>query len=106
MFLVNLERPGHDHLRAYTCSNCKKTSQFVSLSVRQPFGFLPKSNLDSFGGTHEIVKPSTPGAPVIDEKRGGTATVPITYDIDPPAGETCDELIAAIKGARHLVASP
>jgi len=33
MFLVNLEREGHDHLRAYTCSNCKKASQFVPLSV-------------------------------------------------------------------------
>jgi hypothetical protein len=40
------------------------------------------------------------------EKRGGTATVLITYDIDPPTGETCDELIAAIKSARRLVASP
>jgi hypothetical protein len=33
MFLVNLERQGHDHLHAYTCSNCKKTAQFVPLSV-------------------------------------------------------------------------
>jgi len=33
MFLVNLEREGHDHLRGYTCSNCKKASQFVPLSV-------------------------------------------------------------------------
>jgi hypothetical protein len=32
MFLVNLEREGHDHLRSYKCSNCKKTSQFVPLS--------------------------------------------------------------------------
>jgi hypothetical protein len=32
MFLVNLEREGHDQLRAYKCSNCKKTSQFVALS--------------------------------------------------------------------------
>jgi hypothetical protein len=32
MFLVNLEQEGHDHLRAYKCSNCKKTSQFVPLS--------------------------------------------------------------------------
>jgi hypothetical protein len=32
MFLVNLEREGHDHFRAYKCSNCKKTSQFVPLS--------------------------------------------------------------------------
>jgi hypothetical protein len=29
MFLVNLEQEGH---RAYKCSNCKKTSQFVPLS--------------------------------------------------------------------------
>jgi hypothetical protein len=40
------------------------------------------------------------------EKRGGTATVRITDDIDPPAGETSDKLIAAMKGARRLVASP
>jgi hypothetical protein len=32
MFLVNLEREGHDQLRAYKCSNCKRTSQFVPLS--------------------------------------------------------------------------
>jgi hypothetical protein len=31
------------------------------------------------------------------EKRGGTATVLIAYDIHPPAGEAYDELIAAIK---------
>jgi hypothetical protein len=36
------------------------------------------------------------------EKRRGTATVLITYDIDPPAGETCDELIAAINGVASL----
>src|SRR5450631_3568614 len=32
MFLVNLEREGHDHLRAYKCSSCKNTSHFVPLS--------------------------------------------------------------------------
>lgn len=32
MFLINLEREGHDHLRSYKCSNCKKTSQFVRQS--------------------------------------------------------------------------
>src|ERR1700693_4425178 len=43
MFLVNLEREGHDHLRAYKCSSCKKTSQFVPLSETPTLWLTPEA---------------------------------------------------------------
>jgi hypothetical protein len=43
MFLVNLEREGHDQLRAYKCSNCKKTTQFVQLSDAPTLWLTPET---------------------------------------------------------------
>jgi hypothetical protein len=43
MFLVNLEREGHDHLRAHKCSSCKKTSQFVPLSDAPTLWLAPET---------------------------------------------------------------
>jgi hypothetical protein len=45
MFLVNLEREGHDHLRAHKSSSCKKTSQFVPLSEAPTLWLTPETQL-------------------------------------------------------------
>jgi hypothetical protein len=48
MFLVNLERDGHDHLRAYKCSNCKNTSHFV-LSDTPSLWLTPETQSPKIG---------------------------------------------------------
>jgi len=52
MFLVNLERERHDQLRAYKCSNCKKTSQFVPLSDAPTLWLNPETQSRKIGGNN------------------------------------------------------
>ena len=52
MFLVNLEREGHDHLHAYKCSNCKRTSQFVPLSDAPTLWLTPETRSLKIGSNN------------------------------------------------------